>query len=149
MERLADRMERARRYDVVLALLMSDLDNFKRINDTHGHPAGDRALREVSRILQREARTVDVVARFGGEEFVVVLPETSEEGAMAFAERMRQRIAESSILPGDGSPAFGVTASIGVAWFPSPSVDSADDLIARADESLYRAKAAGRKQGGK
>ena len=148
MERLTGEIERARRYDLVVTLLMIDIDNFKTINDTYGHLVGDRALREVSRILQRHARTVDVVARFGGEEFVVVLPETSEEGAMAFAERMRQRIAECLIVPDNGSPAFHMTVSIGVARFPSVRVDSTDDLIARADEALYRARVAGRNQVG-
>ena len=146
MERLVSEIERARRYALVLTLLMLDLDHFKAVNDTYGHLLGDRVLREVSRILQREARTVDVVARFGGEEFVVVLPETSEEGAIAFAERIRLRIAECGIQCDDRLDTVSLTVSIGVASFPSARVDSAEELIARADEALYRAKASGRNQ---
>ncbi len=89
MELLSAELERARRYGLTLSLLMIDLDHFKLVNDTYGHPIGDEALRSTARVLQREARTVDAVARFGGEEFVVMLPETAEEGAVAVAERIR------------------------------------------------------------
>lgn len=146
MERLTSEMERARRYALSLGLLMVDLDHFKLVNDTYGHPIGDEVLRNTARVLQREARTVDVVARFGGEEFVVVLPETGEEGAVAVAERIRVRIAEQAVLPGAGYDSARVTASIGVAVVPSSEVNSAEDLIALADQALYRAKAAGRNQ---
>jgi diguanylate cyclase (GGDEF)-like protein len=123
---------------------MIDLDHFKLVNDTFGHPVGDEVLRNTARVLQREARTVDIVARFGGEEFVVVLPETGEEGAVAVAERIRVRIAEQAVLPGPGYDSARVTASIGVAVVPSSDVSGAEDLIALADQALYRAKAAGR-----
>ena len=88
--RLTAELERARRYDSVLSLLLIDIDHFKRINDTHGHLAGDEVLREVARLLTSAVRSVDLVARYGGEEFVVVLPETSLEGALIFAERVRE-----------------------------------------------------------
>ena len=143
-ERLSAELDRARRYDLVLTLLMIDLDHFKSINDTHGHLVGDEVLRDVSGILQKEVRTVDIAARFGGEEFVVVLPETGEDGAITFAERVRVRIAERPVATGDGSEPLRITVSIGVAAFPSPGIDEVDDLIARADEALYRAKAEGR-----
>ena len=90
--RLASELDRARRYSSVVTLLMIDLDHFKRVNDTYGHLTGDDALREVAALLQHAVRSVDVVARYGGEEFVVVLPETAEGGAVAFAERIRERI---------------------------------------------------------
>ena len=144
VDRLDEEMERARRYGLVLTLLMVDLDHFKRVNDTHGHLVGDDVLREVSMIIQREVRTVDIVARYGGEEFVVVLPETAEEGAVAFAERVRQRIAEHRIAGEEGEEALSLTVSIGVATFPSTSIETTDDLISHADDALYRAKAEGR-----
>jgi len=143
VDRLTHELERARRYTTPLALLMVDLDHFKDINDTHGHLVGDEALREVARLLQGAVRTVDLVGRYGGEEFVIVLPETNPEGAVAFAERLREKVAHhdfaSEILP-----SLKITVSIGVAAFPAPTIDSVDDLFARSDEALYRAKAAGR-----
>ena len=99
--------------------------------------------REVSALLTHAVRSVDVVARYGGEEFVVVLPETGEEGAVVFAERIRERIAEQSFGVSEGVR-LPITASIGVATFPAPAVDSVDDLFASADAALYRAKAEGR-----
>ncbi len=144
MERLGAELERARRYALSLSVLMIDIDHFKLVNDTYGHPIGDEALRVAARVLQREARAVDVVARFGGEEFVVVLPETGEEGAVAVAERIRMRIAEQAILPGESYDTARMTVSIGVAVVPSPRVNSPEDLLALSDEALYRAKAEGR-----
>jgi len=140
---LNSELDRARRYESVVTLLMVDLDHFKRVNDTHGHLVGDDVLRELSLLLRHEARSVDLVARYGGEEFVVVLPQTGEEGAVAFAERLRERIAAHEFR-GHGKTPLWVTASIGVATFPSPRVESAEDLFARADAALYRAKADGR-----
>jgi two-component system cell cycle response regulator len=143
--RLASELDRARRYDSVLSLLMIDLDRFKRINDSHGHLVGDDVLRDVASMLQAAVRSVDLVARYGGEEFVVVLPETAEPGAVAFAERLRERVAAHVFRSGDRLE-LRMTLSIGVATFPSPRVDSAEDLFTRADAALYRAKADGRDQ---
>jgi two-component system cell cycle response regulator len=140
--RLSAEMERARRYESVITLLMLDLDHFKTINDTKGHLAGDDVLREVAHLLKESVRSVDVVARYGGEEFVVVLPETPQIGAVKFAERMRERIAEISFVQAHGG--VSLTASIGVASFPGQEIMTVDDLFARADEALYRAKALGR-----
>jgi len=144
MERLTSELERARRYALHLSVLMVDLDHFKAINDSYGHVVGDEVLRGVSRVLQREARAVDVVARFGGEEFLVVLPETGEEGAVALAERIRARVEETPPVTGGEYGWLRVTVSIGVATVPSPRVNSPEELIAVADEALYRAKAQGR-----
>jgi two-component system cell cycle response regulator len=141
--RLASELDRARRYDSVVTLLMVDLDHFKRVNDTHGHLVGDDVLREMAALLRHEARSVDLVARYGGEEFSVVLPQTGEEGAVAFAERLRERIASHPFHTSGRTP-LSLTASIGVATFPSHRVESVDDLFARADAALYRAKADGR-----
>ncbi len=142
MERLESELDRARRYSLTLSLLMVDLDHFKAVNDTFGHLAGDEALRGVARVLQREARSVDVVARYGGEEFVVILPETGEDGAVKVAERIRARVAEQ---PSEGIAAMpSVTVSVGVATVLSTRIQAPEELIALADEALYRAKAQGR-----
>lgn len=141
--RLASELERARRYDSVITLLMVDLDHFKQVNDTYGHLAGDEVLREVATLLQNEIRSVDVVARYGGEEFVVVLPETSLVGATTFAERIREHVAATGFAAALGEP-IRLTASIGVSSYPSTTINTVDDLFARADEALYRAKADGR-----
>lgn len=146
--RLTAELDRARRYSSVVTLLMIDLDHFKRVNDTYGHLTGDDALREVAAVLQHAVRSVDVVARYGGEEFVIVLPETAEGGAVAFAERIRERIEAQMFAvigaPGAEGTGLRLTASIGVATFPGPRVDSAEDLFGQADAALYRAKAEGR-----
>ncbi|HXT48242.1 MAG TPA: diguanylate cyclase [Gemmatimonadaceae bacterium] len=142
MDRLESELDRARRYSLTLSLLMVDLDHFKTVNDTFGHLAGDEALRGVARVLQREARSVDVVARYGGEEFVVILPETGEEGAVKVAERIRARVAEQ---PSEGVAAIpSVTVSVGVATVLSTGIQAPEEVIALADEALYRAKAQGR-----
>ena len=141
--RLASELERARRYDSVITLLMVDLDNFKQVNDNHGHLVGDDVLREVAMQLQHAVRTMDVVARYGGEEFVVVLPETSLAGATIFAERIRENV-ETATFSGLRGVPLKLTASIGVSSYPSTTVQTVDDLFARADEALYRAKADGR-----
>jgi two-component system cell cycle response regulator len=141
--RLASELERARRYDSVITLLMVDLDHFKQVNDTFGHLVGDEVLREVATLLQNEVRSVDVVARYGGEEFVCVLPETSLAGATTFAERIREHVAATPFASSLGEPVH-LTASIGVSSYPSTTINTVDDLFARADEALYRAKADGR-----
>jgi two-component system cell cycle response regulator len=140
--RLASEMDRARRYASVITILMIDLDHFKTINDTKGHLVGDDALRELVALLVESIRSVDVVARYGGEEFVVVLPETGLQGAVRFAERTRERIDKTAFVGAHGG--VHITASIGVASFPGNEIETVEDLFARADEALYRAKAAGR-----
>jgi len=122
-----------------------DLDHFKQINDTAGHLAGDTVLRQIGELLEEAIRKVDIVARYGGEEFVVILPETALEGGVAFAERLRERIALQSFDVGAGRTVH-LTVSVGIATFPSALVASTEDLFARADEALYRAKSAGRNQ---
>jgi two-component system cell cycle response regulator len=145
LDRLNTEVDRARRYNSSLTLLLLDLDHFKQINDTAGHLAGDSVLRQIGELLEEAIRKVDIVARYGGEEFVVILPETVVEGGVAFAERLRERIALQSFDVGAGRT-VNLTVSIGIASFPSPLVASTEDLFARADEALYRAKSAGRNQ---
>ena len=146
-ERLVGEMERARRYNSLVTLLMVDLDHFKRINDTHGHLVGDDVLSDVGAVLRGMVRSVDIVARYGGEEFVVVLPETPSAGALTFAHRLRERI-EDHVFSDFAPLGLRLTASIGVSTYPSAGVESVEDLFARADEALYRAKAEGRNRVG-
>ena len=136
---MAREWERADRYGRELSLVMIDLDNFKRSNDAHGHLSGDETLRAVASVLQDSARGADLAARYGGDEFAVILPETSPDGALAFAEKIRQRIESDRIGP-DGFP---LTLSIGVATHPGDA-ESAADLVRAADRELYRAKQGGR-----
>lgn len=141
--RLTTELDRVRRYDSPLALLMLDLDHFKNVNDACGHPVGDMVLSEFGTLLQRAVRSVDFVARYGGEEFAIVLPETTAEGAHAFAERLRERVSVYSFRAA-GADEIKLTVSIGIAVFPAPGVDGIETLFAKADAALYRAKREGR-----
>ncbi len=134
-------LERARRYDRPLALVLFDIDHFKRCNDTYGHRAGDYVLRRIAELVQSRARKVDVVARYGGEEFAVILPEIDLLGARQLAEKIRAMVeAERFNFEGQLIP---VTISLGVAEL-TPTCANAEDLIGVADERLYKAKAGGR-----
>lgn len=134
---LDEELIRARRYGVVFSVLVLDLDHFKRVNDVHGHVAGDRVLEAVARILRQNTRDSDVVARMGGEEFVVVCPHSSLERGCLVAEKIR-----SAVETHDFSGIGRVTASVGVAMFQQD--DSIASLLTRADAAAYRAKGAGR-----
>jgi two-component system, cell cycle response regulator len=130
----------ARRYDRPLSCLLLDVDFFKAVNDTYGHAAGDTALVQAARTITESVRGSDVVCRYGGEEFLVLAPETGAEGALALAEKIR--LAFVSRLFGDGGRVFPLTLSVGVAQLAS--AESGNDMIARADEALYHAKQTGR-----
>ncbi len=142
LENLEREVERARRYNLVLTLLMVDIDHFKHINDTLGHLVGDTVLHQLGELLRRDARSVDAVARYGGEEFVVLLPETAVHGAMIYADRMRQRIANYAF--GEPGRPVKITVSVGVACYPDRAVETPESFLALADAALYRAKADGR-----
>ena len=137
-------VERVRRFEQELGLIMLDIDNFKRVNDTYGHLQGDHVLREVARVLRETSREIDEPARYGGEEMAVALPQTGLEGAFEFAERVRSRIEalELPLVEGDGI--LRVTASFGVAALPHSAKPDKDALVAAADAALYRAKRSGK-----
>jgi diguanylate cyclase (GGDEF)-like protein len=130
-------VERSQRYGHPFAVLMLDLDHFKRINDRFGHAAGDRVLADLGRALATMVRATDAVARWGGEEFLVLLPETDRDAGVELAEQVRTSIATATL--GEG---HRLSVSVGVAAYRPP--DRAEDVVARADAALYAAKAAGR-----
>jgi diguanylate cyclase (GGDEF)-like protein len=134
---------RAKRFGHDLSLLMLDIDNFKQVNDTHGHLQGDEVLRTIGRVLREESRGIDEPARYGGEEFAIGLPETGLEGAVEVAERVRERIAQTEIEMVDGRGAMSVTTSIGAATVALTGAD-ARALVDAADQALYRAKRGGK-----
>ncbi|CAN0200170.1 unnamed protein product, partial [Phaeothamnion confervicola] len=131
----------AQRYSRAASVLMIDSDNLKAVNDTHGHEAGNRLLRQLAERIQAELRYTDVPARYGGDEFVVLLPETPPEGAVDVAERIRDSMAGKPLVF-DGKQVAS-TISIGVASFPEDG-QSMDAIVGRADRALYKAKNAGR-----
>ncbi|MFH7320490.1 diguanylate cyclase [Desulfurivibrio sp. D14AmB] len=135
-------VERARRYGQSLALLIMDIDHFKHFNDTYGHPAGDRVLAVMGAMLRDSLRLNDLACRFGGEEFVVILPETDGETALRLADRLRERFATLEFQPREDGEVVRKTMSIGVAQFETD--ESPEALLERADKNLYQAKEAGR-----
>ncbi len=134
---------RAQRFEHDFSLLICDIDDFKKVNDTYGHPQGDAVLRAIGRILAEESRGIDFPARYGGEEFVVALPETSAEGAIEVAERISERLEQQAVARLDGEGELRVTASIGLATLPGAAAN-AGELIAKADAALYEAKRSGK-----
>jgi two-component system cell cycle response regulator len=142
MQKLEQEMDRAARYATMLTGMMIDIDNFKQINDTHGHLVGDRVLKQLSNLLKREQRSVDIVARYGGEEFVVLLPETTAAESRNFAERILRRVATHDF--GEPGKPVRVTISVGIASYPDERVSDGESLLRLADSHLYRAKSDGR-----
>jgi two-component system, cell cycle response regulator len=142
MEKLEQEMDRAARYATMLTCMMVDIDNFKQINDSHGHLVGDRVLKQLANLLKREQRSVDIVARYGGEEFVVLLPETTNTESRNFAERILRRVSAHDF--GEQGRPVRVTISIGIASYPDERVSDGDSLLRLADTHLYRAKSDGR-----
>ncbi len=140
LEELEKELYRARRYQRELSILMIDIDHFKDINDTYGHAVGDKVLKELGKILIKKLRKHDIACRYGGEEFVVALPETASNEAHFVAEKLRKYIESYKFSDNDE---MKVMVSIGVASF-TKKINSVDTLIIHADQALYRSKAAGR-----
>ncbi len=139
--RLDEEMQRHRRFNHPVSIVLLDLDGFKAINDELGHAVGDGTLRDVAQILMKQSRGINVVARYGGDEFAILLVETSLAGARLYADRIRQVI--STYAFSHGKP---LTASFGVASLPDESITTSEDLIRAADDALYAAKRAGKNQ---
>ena len=145
IEKIDSEINRAIRHGSPMSLLMLDIDHFKRINDTWGHPAGDEVLKSVGKLLRESCRVYDVPGRYGGEEFCIVLPETRPGNTTVVAERIRQRLETTALPCGDGS--IAVTASIGIAGMDLQAGEEMLNpaaLIDRADRALYSAKTRGR-----
>jgi diguanylate cyclase (GGDEF)-like protein len=149
-ERLHEEFRRCHRYSDPVALIMLDLDHFKTINDRYGHPFGDRVLRGTAELISTTIRDPDICARYGGEEFAIILPKAHLQGALVVAERVHRDMAQKtySIEVNESgrvrSTEVRVTASLGVAFYPSKDVNSPESLVKLADEALYRAKREGR-----
>ena len=141
-ERLHEMWEHASRLNEPLSCVMCDIDKFKSVNDTYGHQAGDAVLKQFAEVLTHEAREIDRVGRYGGEEFIVLLPGTVLDAAVTFAERVRSAIEERTFTFEGGS--LRRTVSAGVAAWPHPRVHSHEELIKAADSALYVAKETGR-----
>ncbi|WP_095982635.1 diguanylate cyclase [Melittangium boletus] len=146
-ERLNEEFARSSRYRSPLSLVMMDIDHFKRLNDTYGHPFGDEVLRSVAKAVRGRLREVDFVARYGGEELIALLPETGTKEALGACERIREAIASVRLehRTADGTrQEVRCTASLGVASVPDRTLLATEDLLREADTCLYAAKAAGR-----
>lgn len=139
--RLEEELSRYRRFNHPVSVVLLDLDGFKAVNDDYGHTVGDDTLREVAQILMKHSRGINVVSRYGGDEFAVLLVETSKAGARLYADRIREVVAKYPFSHGKV-----ITASFGVASLPDDEAGTAEDLFRAADEALYTAKRAGKNQ---
>jgi diguanylate cyclase (GGDEF)-like protein len=139
--RLEEELSRYRRFNHPVSVVLLDLDGFKAVNDEFGHTVGDETLREVAQILMKHSRGINVVSRYGGDEFAVLLVETSKAGARLYADRIREVVAKHLFPHGKV-----VTASFGVASLPDDETGTAEDLFRASDEALYAAKRAGKNQ---
>ncbi|QTA37818.1 diguanylate cyclase [Thermosipho ferrireducens] len=138
IEKLNSEFEMAKRFNTPLSVIMADIDHFKKINDSYGHLLGDEVLKEIAKVLKNNVRSQDVVGRYGGEEFIIILPHTNVRSAKDIAERIREKIASINKFPEK------VTMSFGVAGYPNVKVEKVEELVRYADDALYRAKALGR-----
>lgn len=146
--RLAEEVQRARRYELPFSIFLLDIDHFKKINDTYGHEIGDRVLKKLGTVIVDSVREMDVVIRYGGEEILVILPNTEEKNAFELADRLRRKIASTNMVepdPEKGRPAIYLTVSIGVAGYRlADGWDTDRRMLERADKAMYQAKQHGR-----
>ncbi len=143
-EQIKREFKRAKRYGHKMSVIMLDIDHFKHYNDTHGHLLGDRVLKRLAEVLQESVRAEDTVARFGGEEFVIVLPENDAEGGRLAAEKIRTNVEQEDFHKGNEQPLGKLSVSLGVADISDPTVRQPRDVINHADQALYKAKETGR-----
>lgn len=141
-ERLAEEIKRSERNKSPLTLIMADLDNFKRINDSYGHQTGDIMLKDIAKIIHKNIRSFDIAARYGGEEFAIILTDTDIDAAYQIAERLRRKV-EEAVFPGASVP-LKITISIGIYQFDPKEDKNKDSLIKKADTALYKAKSSGK-----
>ncbi len=142
MHRCSEEVARAKRHRYPVSCLMLDIDNFKQVNDTYGHPAGNAVLGEMGGLLKANTRTSDVVGRYGGEEFLLLLPQTNRGEALVLAERLRKVVEEHRFRVGRAS--IQLTVSVGAATFPDRGIVGHETLVRHADRAMYRAKLGGR-----
>jgi len=143
--RIEEEVERSKRYGTPFSVLMMDVDDFKKLNDEHGHLIGDRVLRQIANTVKAQLRGVDTAARYGGEEIAVILPRSDMVASYNVGERIRQAISELRVTTDSEPPkVLSVTASFGVAAYPESKAKDGEDLIRRADRALYRAKKTGK-----
>ncbi|MFQ5653983.1 MAG: GGDEF domain-containing protein [Planctomycetota bacterium] len=137
-------LRRSRRYSKALTVMLIDVENFKAVNDTYGHPAGDKVLVELARLLGEVCRETDIIGRYGGDEILVLLPEARKRDAFALAERLRRAARDREILAGeDGKQRIQISLSIGLATYPDDSQET-EELLRCADDALYQSKHRGR-----
>ncbi len=141
-QRLAEEIQRAKRHGSPISCVYIDFDNFKLINDTYGHETGNMVLQRVSQTARSSARGEDFVGRLGGDEFLIVLPQTDTAGALIAAERIKKKLDAMELVAGSGERIDFLTFSMGIASYPA-NAQSKDDLLRAADEAMYRAKKAG------
>jgi diguanylate cyclase (GGDEF)-like protein len=143
--RIEEEIERSRRYGTPFSVVMMDVDDFKKLNDDHGHLIGDRVLRTIANTIKSQMRGVDTAARYGGEEIALILPRTEMVSAYSVGERIRAAVAEQRVTTDSDPPkVLGVTASFGIASYPESGAVSGEDLVRQADRALYRAKHTGK-----
>jgi diguanylate cyclase (GGDEF)-like protein len=144
-ERLTEEIERSRRHKLPVSLMIIDIDDFKAINDTFGHPEGDEILKSLTHSIRNYIRVIDVAARYGGEEFTIILPQTSKQDASVIAERICRGIERNESFQERLKGRVALTVSIGLASYPDDAA-SIDELVQHADEALYLAKSKGKNQ---
>jgi diguanylate cyclase (GGDEF)-like protein len=143
--RIEEEIERSKRYGTPFSVIMMDVDDFKKLNDEHGHLIGDRVLKAIANCVKSQMRGVDTAARYGGEEIALILPRTDMLNAYNVGERIRSAIAEQRTTTDSDPPkVLGVTASFGIASYPETKVKNGEDLVRKADRALYRAKKTGK-----
>lgn len=143
---LETEFKRCKRYKFPLSIIIGDIDHFKNINDTYGHLVGDEVLRACARLILENIREIDIAGRYGGEEFLIILPSTTLDGAVIVAERLRNKIKDTPLEVSDKFPPISINMSFGICSYPEKNVETERDMLKLADEALYISKQRGRNQ---